>query len=356
MTESTTDLIKTALSGATDSATGNCTAPSQLDPVLLAEYLDGVLEGQELALVEQHLASCTFCRNWASEAGLAIAAGEEKKWSPRSRSWRRSLAIAATLAGLTLGLLAWMYAPPTAPASGDLKVELDDLPYFDEFLDHERRPVLRGDNAHGPQPVSPQPVSPRWSTIRDGRPVFRWYGGVANRPLRGEILLVDDGEQIVATFPLVFDTTAGDTAAGDTAAGDTSAGDTSAGMQQFSWPDEQPPLASDRTYAWKINWLVDDEWVASHYVPLHVLPAVDVARQLQGLAADDLRGVVAMANLGLHDEALARLAHLASQPVDQNLVDRLVKMILQRKHFSPDLLAREYERWRTESRQLDPRR
>lgn len=196
--------------------------------------------------------------------------------------------------------------------------------YFTDFLDGQEHSALRGASLSD----APRPVAPRWSALRRARPVFRWYaGGGLPGEHRGEILVVDDTERVVATLPYDF-----------------AAVDPSVSLE-LAWSADQAPLEPDRNYAWKVNAVAAGGWVASEYVPFRVLDTEAVGVHLARVDGNVFRTGVEMAALGLYDEALATFAGLGRR--DDAVLERFATAILARKRLTGELAEMELKRWST---------
>ena len=158
------------------------------------------------------------------------------------------------------------------------------------------------------------PLAPRWSASREERPTFVWGLSAANfqAPGRGEILVVDEDESLVATIPIPELAPAGDAA---------QVGRTRPIATPF--PDASPPLAAGQAYAWKVNYFADGEWVASDYVPFRVLAPKTrelLERQLAELSEEPFLRSVAFASHGLYWEALGALAEVPKTESNQTVL------------------------------------
>lgn len=341
--DSVTTALSDLLAGSQDGCIGE-----PVDPVDLAEYLDDELDPSRCGELEEHLAACAACRAWATEAGLEIPPRAESRGTSRERPWRWLAAAAvlavAVLAGL--GVTRWQAARsvsqlatfgvnPTAWHQADaghqarlrqaLEAEVAEVAYFSDFLDGQERSALRAASlSHGPRPVAP-----RWSALRSTRPIFRWYPGATGTDggSRGDILVVDDHETVVATLDYAFEAADPGTS------------------QALPWPAELPDLEPGRTYAWKVNAVVDGEWQASEYVPFTVLLADVVEQRLAQVAGNAFQTGVELAALGLYQEALASLAEVDRNEHTQAVLERLVQTILARQRIPDDLVHTELQRW-----------
>jgi hypothetical protein len=340
-------------------AAATCDTP--VDPVTLAEYLDRALDSREESRVEEHLARCCLCRQVATEAALAIAEDTGKaevlnfdRGRPRkiwvARRWSgRLLATAAvlfSLLGAGFWLRSWQQADLSerlatvgvdeatflessssllARARKALDGELGDPALFGKFLDAERRSALRGASVMR----SPEPISPRWSVVRETRPTFRWYLPLTDSknigPLHGEIMLVDDHEQLVAALPFEL------------------APDTLRAPTELTWPAERASLEVGRVYAWKVNTEVNGEWLSSEYVPFQI--HAETTRRLTELPSNEFLASVDLASLGLYEEALEQLAQATMLQGGEATRLHLLRAILTRKRCSTDLTERELQRW-----------
>lgn len=310
-----------------------CAEP--IDPVALAEYLDGVLAPDERSALEQHLAACRQCRELAMEASLAIAeSGPAVASEPRRaraeaprRGWRWGWLAAAAVLVVAAGIFLWLSVQPElGPADRLATLEpaaratleralagtLEPLPVFGELLDGGAPGLRSADGAE-----APLPLSPRWSVIRDPRPTLRFsmptLSSAIGEPQACEILVVDRAETEVLAVPCQV------------------AAPATQPVEQ-SWPADQPALEQGGVYAWKVSWKLDGEWSASEWVPFQVLP--------RGIAVprhdDDLAAGAELLDAGLHEEALARWSRL-----DGGVRRRLLRSVLERQRLPDAWIERE---------------
>lgn len=304
--------VTTALADALSTPVSECVG-TPIDPVDLAEYLDGVLPGPQRAEIEAHLAACTSCRTWAMEAGLAIAPEEIRR--PR-RKWQPLVAAATVIFAILVGLF-WQQTQKSRLLTRLATAEIPQASLFDSTLfGTASSPTLRAGNSSN----VPHPVEPRWSALREPRPTLHWYAGNAG-PVDGEILVVDDQDRLVASFST------------DGAIQQPN------GRRELPWPNGLDALTVDSTYAWKINEIVDGEWRASEFVPFQRIRVHD-----PDFPEDPLARAISLADLGLFNEALISLAKIHVQ--DNADVERLARQVLQQKRLQDDVLEKELERWR----------
>lgn len=367
--------IETSLAEALSNQATPC-SEGPVDPVELAEYLDGVLEPRRREALEAHLAGCPSCRRWMTEAGLAIASQESapeteplafpsptpadavaRHHRARRHPARRWLPLAAMLAGLALAGLAlsqWRQAQVATHLSalgvdaeavrrlgGGQQERLDnalagkiatEIRYFDDLLDSRQQSTLRRASLTD----GPRPVAPHWSASLSRQPGFAWYPPAADDGRsQGEILIVDTGEAVVGAFEFDLEIASPDL------------------PLQLPWPKELPPLAEDRTYAWKVNTLRNGEWRSSEYVPFRVLSETGVEERLELVKDVPFLEAVEMAALGLYDPALEALARASTGAGEVAILTRLAVAILERKRLDDALADKELERWRSEAG-LDP--
>ncbi|MEM1202575.1 MAG: hypothetical protein AAGN66_05045 [Acidobacteriota bacterium] len=321
-----------------------------VDPVLLAEWIDGVLEGDEREAFERRLASSKGGRALAREVAENVALGEfpmdhgsaGETPPPRGRSgpgrifvgpaarWLVAAALALVVAGgLWLGrwdprlealgvdrMDLWRSPGLASVALDGLDGDWPVLDGFGSFLTDQDVPRLRAASA----PRVPEPLSPRWTWVRPGDVTLRWTGPGSTF----EVLVVDDLEQPVGTIRI------------EPRGGDD-------GVHGAPWPPDATPPEPGRAYAWKVNARIDGEWVASEYVPFRVLDtrrAESLDDRLQGL--DGYLAASALAREGLYGEAVDVVAHLSVD--DGDLRRDLLRSMLARQRWDADALDRVVER------------
>ncbi len=349
-------------------AAGNRNDGSHIDPVDLAEYLDGALDAEAHDALEAHLAICAPCREvMANAAGLAEAVLAEDGAEPvpgpaaandlvpaavpkRGASERTTWLALAALVVVALGL-AWTQL--RGPRGGESLAALGITPEIaagvepgllraaarvasgewpggvdlDSFGTPGGPAVLRtGDVADGPEPLVP-----RWSAVDDPRPVFRWRWLGEEIPDRVEVLVVNLEEKPVVFLEVEMSDTA-------------DMGSDGAGRWSARVPSSSPALKRGEAYAWKVNVQQAGEWLASAYVPFKVLREEASARLADELAAAGdvafLRAVV-LASHGLDAPALEALAEIPTPSPERTA---LARDLLARKRLSTDAVRAELAR------------
>jgi hypothetical protein len=81
-----------------------------LDPGSIAAYLDGALDDEQVAAVQEHLFACDECRDLVTDASGALQAARR-----RSRSWLVPTVAAAAVTGLLLIGLPLLESAADAP-------------------------------------------------------------------------------------------------------------------------------------------------------------------------------------------------------------------------------------------------
>ncbi len=314
---------------------GEQAMPPHIDDVTLAELVDGALDNNPLDTALAHLASCAKCRNLAFAVALASQDNTAYRSSqstpgphPETRRWLRpALALAATLIAAA-GALLWLDGKPHKPASpSDISLQLaaaltEDWPRqaaLEPFNALAAPDPLRGDSDDW---RTPTPLAPRWSRTILRRPTLRWWIDSTQKPSQLELLLLDQDELPVAVFsPPIH----------------------GGGEQTFDYPADLSPLEPDRVYLWKISAKIGGEWISSPWVPFVVLSDNAVARLSSDSEQHALLAAVDLAQSGLYEQALARLAAIEGT-TEGSERKRLTRKILLHRRLPQRLLDRELDR------------
>lgn len=357
-----------------------------VDPVDLAEYLDGVLAANARETLEAHLAICASCREMASAAadlaGDAAAApqperpgalfpapGEARiprrspaeKQIPEKTPVPRRWLVAASFVVAVLGIALFQsLSPRSSEALAGLGVSSGVVTNADPELIGL---AVRAADGRWPDPVDldgfgtpggdaalragelmtgPEPLAPRWSAVDDTRPAFRWRWIGEEAPDGYEVLVVDLEEN-----PVVFlDADADAVGAPGGASGKSGS---SAIGSDARWlarmPESAPALVRGETYAWKVNVQHAGEWLASVYVPFRVLSedaSAKLSAELDQVGEVPFLRAVVLASHGLDARALEALAATPTRPADRQTMAR---ELLVHKRLSDAAVAAEIARY-----------